>query len=67
MNNTDIMMLPRQVAKTGLLPEHAVRRLISEGKAPGIYIGNRYLVNYTVLCEMLRHPDTSKIGGATNE
>lgn len=43
----------RQTAKTGLLTEHYLRRLVSAGKCPGIYSGNRFLVNVDALAEKL--------------
>lgn len=43
----------RQAAATGLLSEHRLRILVAEGKCPGIWAGNRYLVNFTALAEQL--------------
>lgn len=47
------MMTVRQVAKTGLLSEHALRIMLKAGKLPAIYIGNKALINYDKLCEQL--------------
>ena len=41
----------RQTAATGLLSEHRLRILVSEGKCPGMYAGNRFLINTTALAE----------------
>ena len=43
----------RQVAKTGLLGESTLRRLVKEGKIPCIKSGNRNLINYPLLKEQL--------------
>ena len=43
----------RETAKTGLLSENHLRSLVAEGKCPGIYRGNRFLINMDALQEML--------------
>ncbi len=43
----------RQVAATGILSENFLRKLVAQGKCPGIRSGNRFLVNFTALCELL--------------
>lgn len=43
----------RQVAKTGLLPERALRALQKRGLVPGVYSGRTYWVNYPALLEVL--------------
>lgn len=62
----------RQTAATGLLSEHALRLLVSTGKCPGIYSGNRFLVNVTALAEQLDRESRSAIkndkhGGGVND
>ena len=47
------MMTIREIAKTGLLSEHALRIMLKAGKLPAIYIGNKALINYDKLCEQL--------------
>lgn len=47
------MMTTREVAQTGILPEHALRQLIKQGKVPHIMCGNRPYINYDRLVEML--------------
>lgn len=47
------MLSIRQVAKTGLLPEHAIRLLLKEGKLPAIYVGKKALINYEKLVYLL--------------
>ena len=48
------MMTIREVARTGILPEHALRILLKAGKLPAVYIGKKALINYDVLCQQLR-------------
>lgn len=43
----------RQTAKTGILSEHRLRLMVAQGCCPGIYSGNRFLVNYDLLVEQL--------------
>ena len=45
----------RQTAATGLLSEHRLRVLVAKGVCPGIYTGNRFLVNTTALSEQLEN------------
>ena len=47
------MLTIRQVAKTGILSEHALRIMLKAGKLPAIYVGNKALINYDKLCEQL--------------
>lgn len=43
----------RQTAATGIMTEHYLRLLVAQGRCPGIYSGNRFLVNVDVLAEQL--------------
>lgn len=43
----------RKTAAHGWITEHHLRRLVAEGKCPGIYSGNRFLVNVIALQEQL--------------
>ncbi len=43
----------RQTAATGLVTENFLRMLVAQKKCPGIYSGNRFLVNEDALAEML--------------
>lgn len=63
MHDNPKMMTIREIAKTGLLSEHALRLLLKEGKLPAIYVGNKALVNYDKLRAELQNLDT---GLATN-
>lgn len=48
------LMTIRQVAATGLISEHFLRLRQKQGLVPGIYSGNRFLVNVEALEEMIR-------------
>lgn len=61
VNSEPYMLTIRQVARTGLLSEYALRKLLRESKLPVIYIGNPALINYTKLCEQL-NADSGKRG-----
>lgn len=43
----------RQAARQGVAPENLIRRLVAQGKCPGIYSGTRFLVNVEALAEQL--------------
>lgn len=43
----------RQVSKTLNVPAHLVRCLVAQGACPGVYSGNRFLVNVDQLREYL--------------
>ncbi len=53
MKDMPNMMTIREIAKTGLLSENALRCLLKEGKLPVVYIGKKALINYSLLCEQL--------------
>lgn len=46
-------MTIREVAKTGILPECCLRRMSRLGKLPAIKTGNKTLINYDRLVELL--------------
>lgn len=47
------LMSIREVARTGIIPEHALRRLIKSGEIPCIYSGRKALLSFGKVCEML--------------
>lgn len=53
------MMTIREIAKTGILPEHALRLMLKAGQLPAIYIGKKALINYDKLCEQLNNLSSS--------
>ena len=54
-SETPNMMTVRQIAKTGILSEYALRAMLKEGKLPAIYVGNKALINYDMLCEQIKN------------
>ena len=52
---TPRMMSIREVAKTGLLSEYALRLLFKQGKLPCIMVGAKALVNFDKLVEQLNN------------
>lgn len=59
--NKPRMMTIRQIAETGLLPEHALRLMLKSGKLPVVFVGNKALINYDLLCEKLNNPSTFRV------
>lgn len=49
------MMTIKQVASTGLLPEHALRTGVKEGWVPCIKSASRVYINYDKLIEVLQN------------
>lgn len=47
------MLTIRQVAATGVLPEHALRAGVRAGWVPHVKNGNRPLINYDKLLRLL--------------
>lgn len=43
----------RQTAAEGVAPENYIRRLVAQGRCPGVYSGTRFLVNVEALREYL--------------
>lgn len=58
-----VFMTIRQTARTGLISEHRLRLLVAQGKAPGVYSGNRFMVNYDQLIDMLNDQSKANAGG----
>ena len=58
-SETPNMMTVRQIAKTGILSEYALRAMLREGKVPAIYVGNKALINYDMLCEQIKNLNVS--------
>ena len=54
-NNVPKLMTIRQVAKTGLIPEKALRQLVKQGIVKVLYSGNRAFVNYRSVCNVVNH------------
>ncbi len=43
----------REVAQSGLISEHYLRKMVCKGDCPGFYSGNRFLVNVDKLVQKL--------------
>ncbi len=52
-NQSPRMMTIREIAKTGLLPENALRTMVKDGRAPHIKVGTKALINYDRLVQLL--------------
>lgn len=66
MNPIPKMMTIAQIAKTGLLPENALRVMLKEGVIKAIYSGKKAFVNYDNLCEYLRGIGAVTPGGGND-
>lgn len=47
------LMTVRQIARTGILPEHALRSLLKSGRITAVYVGRKAYINYDTLCQQL--------------
>lgn len=54
----------RQAAAKGLVSEYFIRLMVKSGTCPGVYSGNRFLVNFPALAEQLDVASKQKPGGA---
>ena len=52
--NKITMMTVRELAKAGILTEHAIRLMLKQKKLPALYIGKKALINYQKTVEMLQ-------------
>ncbi len=48
-------MTVRQIAKTGVINEGALRRLIKQGTVKPLYSGNRALLNFNSVCQTINY------------
>lgn len=48
-----IMMSIRAIAKTGVLPENAIRTMVKNGSIQVVHSGTKVLINFKLLCEYL--------------
>lgn len=55
------LMTIRAVAATGLISEHYLRIRQRQGKLPGIFVGNRFLVDVDALSAMLREESAASV------
>ena len=52
----------RQVAETGILPEYRLRQMQKQKKLPGIYSGNRFLIDVDMLKSVLERESVNNMG-----
>lgn len=52
-NTIPQMMTIRQVAKTGIFPENALRVLVKNGEIPAVYSGCKAFINYNTVVAYL--------------
>ena len=57
----------RQTAAIGIVSENYIRNLVAQGKCPGFYSGNRFIVNVTALVEMLDKQSRSDVVGVSKD
>lgn len=55
-------MTIREAAKAGILPENRLRQMQHQGKLPGIYSGNKFLVNADILLEQIERECRANAG-----
>lgn len=48
------MMSIREIAATGIIPEHALRVLVREKRIPFVKVGAKVLINFDMLSELLK-------------
>lgn len=51
------MMTIREVARTGVISEYALRALVKQGSVPCVKIGSKALINFELFCNMLNNPN----------
>ena len=64
--NKVTMMTVRELARTGILTEHAIRLMVKQNKLPVLYIGKKALINYEKTVEMLQSLTVKQYGGGDN-
>lgn len=63
MRDTLEFMTIRETAATGILSEHHLRLMQKQNRLPGIYTGNRFLVNYKMLVDRLNAESAENVEG----
>lgn len=59
-----MFMTIRQTAANGILSEHRLRKMQREGKLPGFFVGNRFLVDQEELKSFLHNESLKSVGKA---
>lgn len=58
-----VFLTIREVAKTGLLSEYALRLMEAQGRLPGVYVGPKKLINVPLLREQLNRESAANARG----
>lgn len=61
MDSAPRFMTIRQTAATGIMSEHLLRQWQKQKRLPGIWAGNRFMVNYHMLLEDLQSASRSVV------
>lgn len=56
----------RQTAKLGILSEYNLRLRLAQGRLPGVYAGNRFMVNLPLLEKQLDAESAAQAGGVSD-
>lgn len=56
----------RQTAKLGILSEYNLRLRLAQGRLPGVYAGNRFMVNLPLLEKQLDTESAAQAGGVSD-
>ena len=56
----------RQTAKLGILSEYNLRLRLAQGRLPGVYSGNRFMVNVPLLEKQLDAESAAQAGGVSD-
>lgn len=56
----------RQTAATGILPENLLRLMLKQKRLPGVYSGNRFLVNVDALIAQLNSESAANVEAAND-
>lgn len=56
----------RQTAKLGILSEYNLRLRLAQGRLPGVYSGNRFMVNLPLLEKQLDAESAAQAGGVSD-
>lgn len=57
----------RQTAATGLISEHFLRQMVARGECPGVWSGNRFLVNVSALADQLDAQSRAAVKGGARQ
>ena len=59
---TDLRTI-KAAAKLGILPEHRMREMLKRGELPGIFHGNRFMVNLGLLEQLIESESRANVQG----